>query len=160
MRFLGLGFFSIPIVEDKPMEFVFTLALIALPLYCAPALAGTWSLQVSGFAYHYDREMVARLELHEVNPGLAIAYEDGKRVTTFGGYENSYGEASYYYFTGWEWHITGWLRTGVMAGIVSGYEVDIGYPLTPAVVPFISIGAFNFIASPWFAAANTTVARF
>lgn len=135
-------------------------ALVALTVFCGPALAGTWSVQISGFAYHYDREMVDRLGLHEVNPGLAIAYESGNRITTFVDYENGYGDASYYYFTGYEWHITSWLRAGAMVGLISGYQRDTGYPIVPAAVPFVSVGPLNFIATPWFAAMNITVARF
>lgn len=142
------------------MKSILIAAFAAATLYCAPALAGTWSVQLSGFAYHYDREMTHRLHLHEVNPGAALAYEQGHRVMTFGGYQNSYGKASYYYFTGYQWHATRWLSAGVMAGLITGYERDTGYPITPAIVPFVSVGPLNFVATPWFAAMNVTVFRF
>lgn len=142
------------------MKFTLILALIALPFFCTPAMAGEWSLQISGFAYHYDRELTKEMDLREVNPGFAVAYEDGHKIATLGGYKNSYGKSSYYFFTGWQWHLTSWLHAGAMVGIISGYEMDTGYPITPAAVPFVSVGPLNFTVTPWFAAMNVTVLRF
>ena len=128
---------------------------IILLFVCAPAFAGNWSVQLNGLSYHYDRS----LDLNEVNTGLGASYENGHLLTTGGWYKNSYSRTTVYAFTGptWRWH---GVRFGVLAGVVSGYDCDTSMHWTPTLMPIVSIWRLNFTATPWFVAANITIAQF
>lgn len=120
----------------------------------------TLSLQFNGLSYHYDRTVAEQYELQERNPGVGLTLANSRWLGTAGYYDNSYSETTVYALAGPVWQPYEWLRFGLLAGAVTGYEIDTGMAVTPALVPMMSVWRVNVIVTPFFVAANLTVARF
>jgi len=99
--------------------------LILILALLAPPAWGTDYLILNAGSHHFNREVVARQHLREINPGLGYDHEEDVRRYSLGFYRNSYGDDSFYAFTSYlpVHRLSGDL--GLFGGIVTGYEYGI-----------------------------------
>jgi hypothetical protein len=123
-----------------------SLTAIGLSLFLAgPVAADEMAIQLHGISYHATRDTY-----NESNFGLAVrVYDTNKKYDywTVGTYDNSENSQSFYAGFGWEYKATNYLKLGISAGIITGYE---RYNVVPYVTPVITImDRLHLVAAPY-----------
>lgn len=110
-----------------------------------------WYLDINGISRHEKDpdEVMGQSAAEKIgnkwnerNYGIGVTAKDGNTFYTAGGYKNSLYEPSFYAGAGLSKRFGNdfYIEPGVMAGLVTGYE----NPVTPFVMPQLSVGLKDF----------------